>query len=202
MSQTLRLSQSIRLCSMSRESCGRLGTLKAAHTVEFFTARRPCSPLAPMPAQNPGRMISSNLLRYGGRHSVRQALQSQLGIDAVFGERPAGHTKSPSNLLQHCSSSLQNLWICAPFFQYKGVEVDLHSKTPIVCQAAIRQEGQSAGIIGEKRLILYSKPGCHLCDGLKEKLDMAFMLSGEHSITGVELEVSNELEVLQATCSV
>jgi hypothetical protein len=197
MSQTLRLSQSIRLCSMSRESCGRLGTLTAAHTVKSFTARRACNPLAPMMAQNSGRMISSNLLRHGGRHSVRRALQSQLGIDAVFGKHPAGHTKPPSNLLQHCSSSLKRWGICAPFSLYKGVEVEFHSKTPIACQAAMEQEGQS-----EKRLILYSKPGCHLCDGLKEKLDMAFMLSGEHSIAGVELEVSNKLEVLQATCSV
>lgn len=40
-----------------------------------------------------------------------------------------------------------------------------------------------------KKLILYSKPGCCLCDGLKEKLDAAFSLSGPKFIGDVELQV-------------
>ncbi|XP_073123227.1 uncharacterized protein [Henckelia pumila] len=40
-----------------------------------------------------------------------------------------------------------------------------------------------------RKLILYSKPGCCLCDGLKEKLDAAFCLSGPHSINNVQLQI-------------
>lgn len=40
-----------------------------------------------------------------------------------------------------------------------------------------------------KKLVLYSKPGCCLCDGLKEKLDAAFSLSGPNFIGDIELQV-------------
>ncbi|KAL1561240.1 hypothetical protein AAHA92_03969 [Salvia divinorum] len=40
-----------------------------------------------------------------------------------------------------------------------------------------------------RKLILYSKPGCCLCDGLKEKLDAAFSLSSPSSIGDIELQV-------------
>ncbi|XP_057809636.1 uncharacterized protein LOC131024147 [Salvia miltiorrhiza] len=40
-----------------------------------------------------------------------------------------------------------------------------------------------------RKLILYSKPGCCLCDGLKEKLDAAFSLSSPNSIGDIELQV-------------
>ncbi|KAL0432202.1 UNVERIFIED_CONTAM: hypothetical protein Slati_2554500 [Sesamum latifolium] len=40
-----------------------------------------------------------------------------------------------------------------------------------------------------RKLILYSKPGCCLCDGLKEKLDAAFSLSGVNSISDVQLQI-------------
>ncbi|CAA7019674.1 unnamed protein product [Microthlaspi erraticum] len=40
-----------------------------------------------------------------------------------------------------------------------------------------------------RRLILYSKPGCCLCDGLKEKLQAAFSLSGPDSLNDVTLQV-------------
>lgn len=39
------------------------------------------------------------------------------------------------------------------------------------------------------RLVLYSKPGCCLCDALKEKMQLAFMLGGDHDLSEVELEV-------------
>lgn len=42
-----------------------------------------------------------------------------------------------------------------------------------------------------RKLILYSKPGCCLCDGLKEKLQDAFSLSGPHSLNDVDLQVSS-----------
>lgn len=41
----------------------------------------------------------------------------------------------------------------------------------------------------KRKLVLYSKPGCCLCDALKEKLQLAFMLRGDHDLSDVELEV-------------
>ncbi|KAL5558387.1 hypothetical protein UlMin_034598 [Ulmus minor] len=40
-----------------------------------------------------------------------------------------------------------------------------------------------------RKLVLYSKPGCCLCDGLKEKLQAAFSLSGPDSLHDVDLEI-------------
>lgn len=40
-----------------------------------------------------------------------------------------------------------------------------------------------------RKLVLYSKPGCCLCDGLKEKLQAAFLLSGPDSLQDVDLQV-------------
>ncbi|CAK9158333.1 unnamed protein product [Ilex paraguariensis] len=42
-----------------------------------------------------------------------------------------------------------------------------------------------------RKLILYSKPGCCLCDGLKEKLQAALSLSGPHSLHDVELQIKD-----------
>lgn len=44
-----------------------------------------------------------------------------------------------------------------------------------------------------RKLVLYSKPGCCLCDGLKEKLQAAFLLSGPDSLHDVVLQVSISL---------
>ncbi|XP_040969978.1 uncharacterized protein [Gossypium hirsutum] len=40
-----------------------------------------------------------------------------------------------------------------------------------------------------RKLVLYSKPGCCLCDGLKEKLHAAFSLSGPDPLHDVVLQV-------------
>ncbi|CAN0892578.1 hypothetical protein LINGRAHAP2_LOCUS17622 [Linum grandiflorum] len=40
-----------------------------------------------------------------------------------------------------------------------------------------------------RKLVLYSKPGCCLCDGLKEKLQAAFSLSGPSPLHDVDLQV-------------
>ncbi|KFK32146.1 hypothetical protein AALP_AA6G204200 [Arabis alpina] len=40
-----------------------------------------------------------------------------------------------------------------------------------------------------RKLVLYSKPGCCLCDGLKEKLEAAFSLSTPDSLHDVVLQV-------------
>lgn len=47
----------------------------------------------------------------------------------------------------------------------------------------------SSSSASRRKLILYSKPGCCLCDGLKEKLQAAFLLSGPHSLHDVDLQV-------------
>ncbi|XP_057490755.1 uncharacterized protein LOC130776517 [Actinidia eriantha] len=40
-----------------------------------------------------------------------------------------------------------------------------------------------------RKLILYSKPGCCLCDGLKEKLHAAFSLSSPDPLHDVDLQI-------------
>ncbi|KAF7141744.1 hypothetical protein RHSIM_Rhsim06G0104800 [Rhododendron simsii] len=47
----------------------------------------------------------------------------------------------------------------------------------------------SAAAAVSRKLILYSKPGCCLCDGLKEKLHAAFSLSSPDSLHDVDLQV-------------
>ncbi|PKU77137.1 hypothetical protein MA16_Dca001743 [Dendrobium catenatum] len=43
----------------------------------------------------------------------------------------------------------------------------------------------------QRQLVLYTKPGCCLCEGLKEKLQAALSLGGSHSLHSVQLQVSN-----------
>ncbi|ESQ38769.1 hypothetical protein EUTSA_v10029072mg [Eutrema salsugineum] len=56
-----------------------------------------------------------------------------------------------------------------------------------------RQWGLSCSLSSSRpnrrKLVLYSKPGCCLCDGLKEKLQAAFSLSGPDSLNDVILQV-------------
>ncbi|XP_034675977.1 uncharacterized protein LOC117906847 [Vitis riparia] len=47
----------------------------------------------------------------------------------------------------------------------------------------------SSSASSSRKLVLYSKPGCCLCDGLKEKLHAAFTLSGPDSLHDVELQI-------------
>ncbi|GLT47086.1 hypothetical protein SLA2020_208060 [Shorea laevis] len=47
----------------------------------------------------------------------------------------------------------------------------------------------SASPSKSRKLVLYSKPGCCLCDGLKEKLQAAFSLSGPDSLHDVDLQL-------------
>ncbi|XP_011622201.1 uncharacterized protein LOC18431223 [Amborella trichopoda] len=43
----------------------------------------------------------------------------------------------------------------------------------------------------QRKLIIYTKPGCCLCDGLKEKLHLAFKLPGPDSLHDVQLQERN-----------
>ncbi|GFQ04673.1 hypothetical protein PHJA_002611300, partial [Phtheirospermum japonicum] len=40
-----------------------------------------------------------------------------------------------------------------------------------------------------RKLVLFSKPGCCLCDGFKEKLDAAFSLFVPNNVDDVQLEI-------------
>lgn len=57
--------------------------------------------------------------------------------------------------------------------------------TPIASLSA-----QSTPPLPSKKLVLYTKPGCCLCDGLKEKLQAAFSLAGPDSLHDVHLQVT------------
>ena len=51
-----------------------------------------------------------------------------------------------------------------------------------------------------RKLVLYSKPGCCLCDGLKEKLQAAFLISGPDSLHDVDLQVHPFLSLFVSMC--
>ncbi|KAL3845541.1 hypothetical protein ACJIZ3_002944 [Penstemon smallii] len=55
--------------------------------------------------------------------------------------------------------------------------------------AFFRASAFSSSSAPPRKLILYSKPGCCLCDGLKEKLNAAFSLSGPNSLNDVQLQI-------------
>ncbi|CAN6465791.1 unnamed protein product [Victoria cruziana] len=45
----------------------------------------------------------------------------------------------------------------------------------------------------QRKLVLYTKPGCCLCEGLKEKLDVALRLGDPDSLQDVELQTRDIL---------
>ncbi|KAJ0243107.1 hypothetical protein HA466_0203370 [Hirschfeldia incana] len=57
---------------------------------------------------------------------------------------------------------------------------------PLSCSLS---SSSCSGQPNTRKLVLYSKPGCCLCDGLKEKLQAAFSLSGPDSLQNVTLQV-------------
>ncbi|CAE6127354.1 unnamed protein product [Arabidopsis arenosa] len=58
-------------------------------------------------------------------------------------------------------------------------------RRPLVCSLS-----SSSSKPNTRKLVLYSKPGCCLCDGLKEKVNAAFSLSsGSDSLNDVTLQV-------------
>ncbi|KAA8538498.1 hypothetical protein F0562_028131 [Nyssa sinensis] len=61
--------------------------------------------------------------------------------------------------------------------------------SPVASSSYSVQPGSSSTSFPPRKLILYSKPGCCLCDGLKEKLQAAFTLSGPDSLHDVDLQI-------------
>ncbi|XP_038898494.1 uncharacterized protein LOC120086116 isoform X2 [Benincasa hispida] len=62
----------------------------------------------------------------------------------------------------------------------------LKAKTP---RRILIPSASFSSSLPSRKLILYSKPGCCLCDGLKEKLQVAFLLAGPDSLHDVDLQV-------------
>ncbi|KAK7351123.1 hypothetical protein VNO77_10342 [Canavalia gladiata] len=56
-------------------------------------------------------------------------------------------------------------------------------------QKAFKFRPVSASSAPSRKLVLYSKPGCCLCDGLKEKLHTAFSLSGPDSLHDIDFQI-------------
>ncbi|CAA2988854.1 uncharacterized protein LOC111380814 [Olea europaea var. sylvestris] len=63
-----------------------------------------------------------------------------------------------------------------------------NAKWAFFSQSASSSYSSSSSAV-PRTLIMYSKPGCCLCDGLKEKLDAAFALSGQNSLHDVQLQI-------------
>lgn len=61
-----------------------------------------------------------------------------------------------------------------------GVQTQRFLKFKALCSSSSKPSS--------RKLVLYSKPGCCLCDGLKEKLHAAFLLSGPDSLSNVDLQ--------------
>ncbi|KAG7974042.1 hypothetical protein I3843_06G027300 [Carya illinoinensis] len=58
--------------------------------------------------------------------------------------------------------------------------------TPLASSPFFSSTSSSAPL---RKLVVYSKPGCCLCDGLKEKLQAAFLLAGPDSLHDVDLQI-------------
>ncbi|XP_047323492.1 uncharacterized protein LOC124927172 [Impatiens glandulifera] len=55
--------------------------------------------------------------------------------------------------------------------------------------AKFTSSSSSSSAFTSRKLVLYSKPGCCLCDGLKEKLHAAFSLSSPDPLHDVDLQI-------------
>jgi len=54
----------------------------------------------------------------------------------------------------------------------------------------MKEQSDTEQLEKRRKLVLYSKPGCCLCDALKDKLQLAFMVGGDLDLSDVELEVT------------
>lgn len=72
-----------------------------------------------------------------------------------------------------------------------GVLTLLSKRNPkgVFTPLALSSSSSSTSSSKSRKLVLYSKPGCCLCDGLKEKLQAAFSLSVPESLHDVDLQV-------------
>ncbi|KAH0711908.1 hypothetical protein KY289_007867 [Solanum tuberosum] len=76
-----------------------------------------------------------------------------------------------------------------PLKQAVGVKILNYQKSKWVFSPLAFSSSSSSSSSTSRKLILYSKPGCCLCDGLKEKLNAAFSLSSPHSLHDVQLQI-------------
>lgn len=73
-----------------------------------------------------------------------------------------------------------------PLKQALGVNILNYQKSKWVFSSLAFSSSSSST---SRKLILYSKPGCCLCDGLKEKLNAAFSFSSPQSLHDIQLQV-------------
>ncbi|XP_055835543.1 uncharacterized protein LOC129904039 isoform X2 [Solanum dulcamara] len=73
-----------------------------------------------------------------------------------------------------------------PLKQALGVNILNYQKSKWVFSPLAFSSSSSST---SRKLILYSKPGCCLCDGLKEKLNAAFSFSSLQSLHDIQLQV-------------
>ncbi|GAB2271479.1 hypothetical protein Dimus_006318 [Dionaea muscipula] len=73
----------------------------------------------------------------------------------------------------------------------RQLQLGLHNSfaTRYICSSSASSSPSSYSSSNPRKLVLYSKPGCCLCDGLKEKLSAAFSLSVDDPLQDVQLEV-------------
>ncbi|XP_062149528.1 uncharacterized protein LOC133858072 isoform X1 [Alnus glutinosa] len=60
--------------------------------------------------------------------------------------------------------------------------------TPLAASSSFSSSSPSSSA-PLRKLVLYSKPGCCLCDGLKEKLQAAFLVSAPDSLHDIDLQI-------------
>lgn len=87
---------------------------------------------------------------------------------------PMANLATGQQLFRHLQSAM-NLTRCSPR------------------SASFRASSAPSSSPTARKLVLYSKSGCCLCDGLKEKLDAAFTLAGPNSLNDVQLQVTNSI---------
>ncbi|KAL0902920.1 hypothetical protein M5K25_028390 [Dendrobium thyrsiflorum] len=75
-------------------------------------------------------------------------------------------------------------------------------RPPCATFASFSSGGASSGQASplQRQLVLYTKPGCCLCEGLKEKLQAALSLGGSHSLHSVQLQANPSLPLCIYLC--
>nr|XP_024362966.1 uncharacterized protein LOC112276140 isoform X2 [Physcomitrium patens] len=105
------------------------------------------------------------------------------GEELLANSQKREHFTWPGSFRSASSSSLLSTVRCSST-ENRGSVVSGSSAEDLVSD-----ERDGTEQLGRRRLVLYSKPGCCLCDALKEKMQLAFMLGGDNDLSDVELEV-------------
>ena len=128
------------------------------------------SPLVPYP----------NLTR-AARHGVTTSARPRANASASSAIARRRRAKQVRNRAEPMAAALSAFPRAASRFAPCGRRPNFRA----LCAAAAAAEAP------KRRLVLYTKPGCCLCDGLKEKLHAASLLAGTpYSLASLELQAS------------